>query len=32
MDKTDAIDLASKIPLARLGTIEVRPILKLRED
>ncbi len=31
-DRTDAIDLASKIPLARLGTIEVRPIRKLRED
>jgi hypothetical protein len=31
-DKNDAIEIATKIPLARLGTIEVRPIMKLRED
>lgn len=31
-DKNDAVAVASKIPLARLGTIEVRSIHKLREE
>jgi len=30
-DLNEAIQVASKIPLARLGTIEVRPILELRQ-
>ena len=31
-DKDEAIEIAKKIPLAHLGTIEVRPIMKLGED
>jgi hypothetical protein len=31
-DKNDAINVASNSPLARLGTAELRPVLKLRED
>jgi hypothetical protein len=31
-DKDEAIGIATKIPLARLGTIEVRSILKLPKD
>ena len=30
-DKDDAVGVASKIPLARLGTIEVRPIMTIGE-
>jgi hypothetical protein len=30
-DKNDAIDVASKSPLARVGTAELRPVMKLRD-
>lgn len=28
-DRTEAIDIASRIPMARLGTVEVRPVIEI---